>query len=209
MSALILGIRVLLFALSVFGWLTLLHKKTDAAVEFLPAVVFCGQICILFLAGILNLLPLSVAVLFLGGLVLAVLSWKDRGTYRDFLCPGYVFFAAAGLYFLLLMKGQVFNSYDNFSHWALIVKQMLMTDRFPTFQDPIILFQAYPVGSSAFVYYVSKIISTVSEGCQMFAQTLLTLSMILPLFSCVRKKKGGRNSFDPRSLSVPSENYFR
>ena len=31
MSALILGIRVLLFALSVFGWLTLLHKKTDAA----------------------------------------------------------------------------------------------------------------------------------------------------------------------------------
>ena len=97
MSALILGIRVLLFALSVFGWLTLLHKKTDAAVEFLPAVVFCGQICILFLAGILNLLPLSVAVLFLGGLVLAVLSWKDRGTYRDFLWPGYVFFGAAGL----------------------------------------------------------------------------------------------------------------
>ncbi len=212
MSALILGIRVLLFALSVFGWLTLLHKKTDAAVEFLPAVVFCGQICILFLAGILNLLPLSVAVLFLGGLVLAVLSWKDRGTYRDFLCPGYVFFAAAGLYFLLLMKGQVFNSYDNFSHWALIVKQMLMTDRFPTFQDPIILFQAYPVGSSAFVYYVSKIISTVSEGCQMFAQTLLTLSMILPLFSCVRRKKAegtllilGASLFLLSSNTVPSE----
>ena len=27
MNTLILGIRVLLFALSVFGWLTLLHKK--------------------------------------------------------------------------------------------------------------------------------------------------------------------------------------
>ena len=180
--------------------------------EFLPAAVFCGQICVLFLGGILNLLPLSVAVLFFGGLFLAALSLKDRRMYRDFLCPGYVFFAAAGLYFLLMMKGQVFNTYDNFSHWALIVKQMLMTDRFPTFQDPIILFQAYPVGSSAFVYYVSKIISTVSEGCQMFAQTLLTLSMILPLFSCVRRKKAegtllilGASLFFLSSNTVPSE----
>lgn len=212
MNTLILGIRVLLFALSVFGWLTLLHKKADIAVEFLPAAVFCGQICVLFLGGILNLLPLSVAVLFFGGLFLAALSLKDRRMYRDFLCPGYVFFAAAGLYFLLMMKGQVFNTYDNFSHWALIVKQMLMTDRFPTFQDPIILFQAYPVGSSAFVYYVSKIISTVSEGCQMFAQTLLTLSMILPLFSCVRRKKAegtllilGASLFFLSSNTVPSE----
>ena len=189
MNTLILGIRVLFFALSVFGWLTFLHKRTDVNVEFLPASVFCGQICVLFLAGILNLLPLAAALLFLGGLVLAALSLKNRRMYRVFFCAGYIFFAAAGLYFLLLLKGQVFNTYDNFSHWALVVKQMLMTDRFPTFQDPIILFQAYPVGSSAFVYYVSKIISTVSEGCQMFAQTLLSLSMILPLFSFVRKKR--------------------
>lgn len=212
MNTVILGVRVLLFALSLSGWLMLLHRKTQVEVEFLPAAVFSGQICVLFLAGILNLLPWAVYVLFFGGILLAFLSLKYRSMYRDFLCPGYLFFAASGLYFLLLMKGQVFNSYDNFSHWALVVKQMLMTDRFPTFQDPIILFQAYPVGSSAFVYYVSKIISPVSEGCQMFAQTLLTLSMILPLFSCVRRKKAegtllilGAALYLLSSNTVPSE----
>lgn len=212
MSTVILGVRVLLFAISVFGYLTFLHRKTDAPVEFLPGLVFCGQICVLFLAGILNCLSLAVWFLFLAGLVLAVFSWKDRRLYRDFLCPGYIFFAIASLYFLLMMRGQVFNSYDNFSHWALVVKQMLMTDRFPTFQDPIILFQAYPLGSSVFVYYVSKLISTVSEGCQMFAQTLLSLSMILPLFSCIRKKKAagfvlmlGASLFLLSFNTVPSE----
>ena len=87
MNTLILGIRVLFFALSVFGWLTFLHKRTDVNVEFLPASVFCGQICVLFLAGILNLLPLAAALLFLGGLVLAALSLKNRRMSRDFFCP--------------------------------------------------------------------------------------------------------------------------
>lgn len=60
MNTLLLGLRVLLFALSTFGYLTVLHKKTKLPVEFLPAIVFCGQICVLFAAGILNLLSLSI-----------------------------------------------------------------------------------------------------------------------------------------------------
>ncbi len=188
-NIMLLGIRVLLFGLSTFGYLAFLHTHTRLKIEFLPAVTFSGQICILFLGGILNLLPILGGLIFLTGLALAVLSLKNRESLRDFLCPGYFFFLLSSLYFLILLKGQVFTSYDNFSHWALVVKQMLLTDRFPTWQDPIILFQSYPLGSSVFVYYVSKIISTVSEGCQMFAQTMLTLSMILPLFSLVRKNK--------------------
>ena len=41
MNTLLLGLRVLLFALSTFGYLTVLHKKTKLPVEFLPAIVFC------------------------------------------------------------------------------------------------------------------------------------------------------------------------
>lgn len=190
MNTLILGVRVLLFVLSTFGYLTLLHQRVHVKIEFLPAVVFAGQICILFLGGLLNLLPLTVLCLFLGGIILALFSWKNRKFYRDFLCPGYIFYAVSCLYFFFLFKGQVFSSYDNFSHWALVVKQMLLTDRFPNFQDEIILFQSYPLGSSVFIYYVSKIVSTSSEGCRMSAQTMLSLSMILPLFTSLRIQSG-------------------
>lgn len=68
MNTLLLGVRVLLFALSTFGYLTFAHRKTRISVDFLPALVFTGQICILFFAGLLNLLPLAVPVLFLIGL---------------------------------------------------------------------------------------------------------------------------------------------
>ena len=190
MSALLLGIRVLIFALSIFGYAAFLHQYTKLRVEFLPAVTFTGQICILFLGGIFNVLPLTVGALVAVGLALFTGELlKNREGFRDFLCPAYIFFSISCLYFLILFKGQVFNSYDNFSHWALVVKQMLLTNRFPNFQDPIILFQSYPLGSSVFVYYVSRVISPVSEGCQMFAQTMLNLSMILPLFSCAKKQK--------------------
>lgn len=189
MSVLLLGIRVLLFALSILGYLTFLHQYTQLKLEFLPAVTFSIQICILFLGGILNILPMTTAGLLICGLFLLISALKDRFPFRELLCPAYIFFAVSCLYFLLLFKGLVFNSYDNFSHWALVVKQMLLTNRFPSFQDSIILFQSYPLGSSVFVYFVSKIISPVSEGCQMFAQTMLILSMILPLFSCVKKQK--------------------
>lgn len=195
MNFITLGIRSLLFGLSTFGYLTFLHRNSKLKVEFLPAVVFTGQICLLFLAALWNLLLPGTIGLFLGGLFLAFLSLKDRKSYRDFLCIGYVFFVIACLYFLLLFKGQVFNSYDNFSHWALVVKQMLLTDRFPTWKDDIILFQSYPLGSSTFIYYVCKIISPISEGCQMFAQVMLDISMILPLFSYAKKNRWGNGVF--------------
>ncbi len=189
MSTLLLGLRTLLFALSILGYLAFLHKHTQVKLEFLPAVTFAGQICILFLGGILNILSLTVTGLLATGLAFLLLSIKSHFDFRKFLCPAYVFFAVSCLYFLFLLKGQVFNSYDNFSRWALLIKQMLLTNRFQSFQGSIILFQAYPLGSSVFVYFVSKIISPVSEGCQMFAQTMLSLSMILPLFSCAKKQK--------------------
>lgn len=189
MNLISLGLRSLLFGLSTFGYLTFLRQNTKLKVEFLLPVTFTSHICVLFLAGLLNLLSIATAGIFLFGLLLTLFSLKERKNYRDFFCPGYLFFIVACLYFLILFKGQVFKSYDNFSHWALVVKQMLLTNHFPTWKDSIILFQSYPLGSSVFIYYVCRIISPISEGCQMFAQTMLSISMMLPLFSYGKKNK--------------------
>ena len=121
MNLISLGLRSLLFGLSTFGYLTFIHRYTKIKVEFLPAITFTGQICFLFLAGLLNLLPFAVIGIFSLGLLLTVFSLKDKKNYHDFFCIGYFFFIVVCLYFLLLFKGQVFNSYDNFSHWALVV----------------------------------------------------------------------------------------
>lgn len=63
------------------------------------------------------------------------------------LKPAALLMFGAGI--LLACRGRMFVWYDNFSHWALVVKNMLLTDRFPTFLDTRIIFQEYPMGSAS------------------------------------------------------------
>ena len=65
---------------------------------------------------------------------------------------------------------------------------MLLTDRFPNFQDNIIAFQEYPLGSAAFIYYVAKIVGH-AESVWMFAQGYMITACILPVFMYCRKNR--------------------
>ena len=88
----------------------------------------------------------------------------------------------------MAMYGEHLSHYDNFSHWGRITKQMLMTDRYPTFRDPIITFTAYPPGSATGIYYFCQLFGG-AESTQMVAQSFLMMLCVLPLFSFIKKNK--------------------
>ena len=54
--------------------------------------------------------------------------------------------------------------------------------------DPLIKYQEYPLGSSAFIYYFAKIIAP-SESVQMLGQDYMMLVCILQLFAFLKKNK--------------------
>ena len=64
---------------------------------------------------------------------------------------------------------------------------MLLQDRMPNFEDTLIMFQAYPLGSSLFIYYVCKIVGT-TEACFLWAQIILMLSALFSGLVFVTKK---------------------
>ena len=101
---------------------------------------------------------------------------------------GYVYLGFVLVVILLSVNGKVVSHYDNFSHWALVVRQMLLTDRFPNFQDNIIVYQEYPLGSAAFIYYVAKTVGQ-AESVSMFAQSYMITACILPVFMYCRKNR--------------------
>ena len=72
--------------------------------------------------------------------------------------------------------------YDNFSHWALIVKSMSLTNSFPSFKTDVIMFTSYPPGSAVFIYYFIKLVG-VTESNAIFAQILLILASITTIFN--------------------------
>lgn len=81
----------------------------------------------------------------------------------------------------------MFVHYDNFSHWALVVKKIIETNRFPNGFDEIITFKEYPLGSAIFIYFFTKFTNT-NESTQMLAQAYMMLVCIMPLFSNTKKQ---------------------
>ena len=181
--------KLFLFICSCVGTWEWLNRKAGISVEFLPGVTIALQTSILFLAGILNLLKEAAFLLWAAGLL--YLIWvliRDRsfGFLKEYLDVSILFCGAACMILLFFLKGKIFTHYDNFSHWALVVRRMLDTDRFPNFKDTIFVFREYPLGSSVYIYFFSKLISR-SEAMQMMAQAYMMIAGILPVFGFCRK----------------------
>lgn len=182
--------KLALFMLSSMGYWEYFKRKTKMNLHFLPAFTVCFQITALFIAGLFNCLEAMAILLFVMGLAfIAYYAYKDYKAFFDYCNIGYAFFFVALGVVLLAVRGRIFTNYDNFSHWALVVKNMLQTDRYPNFEDTLIMFQEYPLGSASFIYYFSKIIST-AESIQMLAQSYMMVCFILPIFQYARKHKG-------------------
>lgn len=135
--------KLALFFISNLGFWEYFRRKSGMNVFFLPAFTVSLQVTVLFCAGILNCLELAVWGMYGIGIFLAFhYLYKDYKnvihTYRN---GGFLFLAVSFCVILAACKGRVFVHYDNFSHWALVVKNMLFTDRYPTFQDTMILFR--------------------------------------------------------------------
>lgn len=157
-------------------------------IYFLPAFTISLQVTVLFYAGILNCLEPAVLLMFGAGILFAVyyLYTDFKNVVHAYWNGGYLFLTVSFCLLLLACRERMFVWYDNFSHWALVVKNMLLTDRFPSFQDTKIIFQEYPLGIASYIYYFAKMVLN-SEALQMAAQGFMMLSFILPLFKCVKK----------------------
>ncbi len=107
---------------------------------------------------------------------------------KSYIRPGFLYLAVSSAVLLCYFRGKRFTDYDNFSHWALIVKQMLLTDRYPNFQDTTILFREYPPGSATYIYHVASFIGQ-SEAVQMFAQAYMILVCLLPVFIYCKRNR--------------------
>ena len=185
-------IRMGLFGLSTLGFFELIRRAANNKVDlfFLPSLTIALQVTILFFSGILNLLPEVSKLIYLAGLVMfAVCLWKNKSLkfVKDYINDGYI----SSLIILIIMafgvKGKLFAHYDNFSHWAMVVRHMLEVNHFPNFESSLIQFQEYPLGSSSYIYYFAGMINK-SESIQMLAQTYMIVAALLPLFSFVARR---------------------
>lgn len=186
-------VKLFFFALSTLGTFELLRLAGRGKIQthFLPSLTIAVQVSVLFLAGLWNLLPEAAGMLYLLGflgLFLRVFQEKSLVFLRKYADFGYAALLMILMGSALAVRGKMFLQYDNFSHWALVVREMLINNRFPNFADTLIHFQEYPLGSAAYIYYFAHWVGT-TEPLQMLAQAYAIAAAVLPLFSRVTGRK--------------------
>nr|WP_294491243.1 hypothetical protein [uncultured Mediterraneibacter sp.] len=181
-------IRFLILIISSYGWIVFLTEKKIKA-EFSVMLFISGTGSLMFAAGLLNILEITSLFIAVAGLVFTIRSLRKGQMPVDLLSWGIIFFIFSLVALFALLYGTKFTRYDNFSHWAVVAREILENNRFPNFQDQLITFQSYPPGSAAFIYYICKVSGIHSEWMMMYAQGIATVGMLVPLFAFCKKAR--------------------
>lgn len=185
-----LYVRIMILFITILGYSYFIKDQFNVRIEFGPSLTCTGISSAMFIAGILNVfLPATYIITAVGISLFFFAIIKKKFRFGDSKHEFIIMFiwSLVLLYFAVLIRGSHFTHYDNFSHWVTVIKCMLINDRMPNFQDPLIMFQAYPLGSSLFIYYVCKIIGQ-TDACYSFGQIIMLISFIFPMAAFVKKK---------------------
>lgn len=189
----ILNISLTVFLLfSFLGYMALARRVIGLKKEFVPVFAFSFVACIIYFCGLAGMLLAGSIMVMIGGIIaFAVLLVKKSQKGNKVQIPlslfGFIWIIGILCFFSLLLRSQL-THYDNFSHWGIVVKQMLSTNAFPTAASNLIDFKNYPLGISAFLYYVCRFAGNY-QPVMVFAQGLLIFSCFYAIFGIISEKK--------------------
>ena len=186
MENLLLGMKVILMALSFMGLCGLVKRRVGIDGTVAPLVAASGVIVLLMLAGMLHVLQWAWWGLFAGGLAGFAWCYMIRHEKVNWLAM-----AVLGLFLIYgcwHFRDAFFSGNDTISHWAMVEKYLHKTHRFPDDSTQLIYFQSYPLGASVFIYYLTYLVGP-EESAYIVAQMMLNVIAFLPVFGLIRRNR--------------------
>lgn len=181
---------------SVFG-AAVLKKRFEVILPiFLLSIVL-----LLFIFGIAGLLQFGFYVVFCASAILIVFSVlhvfrkkQMKAFIRNMCTPAFILFTAMWAIFTVLNFGRLNSTYDEFTHWADVVKVMVTYNDFATNPLSNSMFPNYPPGTALLQYYVQKVYQLFVSGalfCEWrlyFTRQIFFVAIILPFLSAFQWK---------------------
>ncbi|NLC96397.1 MAG: hypothetical protein GX675_02375 [Erysipelotrichaceae bacterium] len=175
---------------------TFFNRKYE---ETVPLTIF-SIIFILFFSGVFGFLNLGVYIIYVISLLLYFLSIfkyiktkKDNNVLQNTFTPAFFIYAFT---FLLLFWGnynRVACNWDEFSHWADIVKAMYTINDFGTNPLSNSLFKSYPPAMALFQYFIQKLNGGFSEWLLYFSYQIISFSLFIPFLKDLKHKDIKKN----------------
>lgn len=182
-------IGLFIFWCCILGYGIFLKSKISIKNEFIIPIVFVFILLIIYCSGLLNIITLSsFLIVFIGIILWVYVILRKRDALKEFITDNNIIFT-----FILILFISIFYinlhpmHYDNFSHWAAIVKDMWVNNALPNFESTIIEFKSYQPGTACFIYFVGTILGR-TEGVMVVAQNYMLVIFASSILAMVDKK---------------------
>lgn len=190
-------IGLIFFGLSLIGYsstLRLLHVNP----YFTWITSILVQIMFLYVFAMMNILRIGIwlttslgFLLLVGRLVLGYLG--KVSIHHEGLHLFDIWMIFLGTVMALVLLNSPLIHYDNYSHWATIVKFLYYTGHLPGASDTIISFTSYPPATALFITQFVTF-TGFHEGTMLVAQFILIWAASYTIFSTLRDRSRGLNS---------------
>ena len=185
---------------------TIIFKKK---IEQIIPISVVEIVLIIYLTGMFDNLKLGVIIVEIMAIIqLAIILYifckqKEKkqiiGIIKRILTPGLVVYIILCSISIVINKGRIFLDYDEFNHWARIIKNMFMYNTYGTNSGSMVIFNEYPPFTSTFQYLFLAIKNMYSEDIVITAQNILYISLIIP----TTKDIGWNNKIKNLILIIP------
>lgn len=190
-------IGFLFFGLSLIGYSSVLRLlKINPYFTWIDSILI--QIIMLYCFAMLNLLRPGIWIVttlgfmfLVGRLVLGYLGKVSIHHEGIHLYDVWMIFLGTVMAVVLLHSPLI--HYDNFSHWATIVKFLTYNGYLPRASDTIISFTSYPPATALFITQFVTF-TGFHEGTMLVAQFILIWAASYTIFSTLRDRTRGLNS---------------
>lgn len=187
-------VGLVIFALSLIGYSgTLRYLGINAYLAWITAILL--QILTLYVFAMLNLLRwgiwfvVGLGLILYGSRLMLISRGKGRLKFEG-LHLFDVWLAGLGLAMMIVLYQSPLVHYDNFSHWALIVKFLNFTGHLPGATDTIISFSSYPPATALFINQFVSLVGF-SDGTMLVAQFILIWAASYSIFAVLRDRTRG------------------
>ncbi len=192
MAMVLTVLRLTAFLISSAGYVAAARVYLKISVRASYIFAFSSLALVMYFAGLIGVLPYMAYALFGIGIALLALLAATKKLEQAYNVSSLnainLAFAVAFIAFAASLIDARFIHYDNFSHWGVAVKYMLVTDRIPDAASAIIDFKSYPLGSASFLYYVCRIVGN-GEGVMLVGQAILLFAGFYVVFGVIRDSK--------------------
>gem|GEM_PF-3818307 len=151
------------------------------------------QVAIMFFGGVIsNLLIGFYVMIFLEvcALIFNIVSLiKNKGLLKLLGTPGLLVFFAVYLIFFWTNSCRVASVWDEFTHWALVVKHMFSANNFGLASDAPVVAKTYLSGTSIYQVLCMHYFGSFKESVMYIANDIMIFSFILPVFKYFKKFK--------------------